>query len=181
MAEPKKQEPKGIDDPKPEGGASPSGNTDDLNKDPKSPVTNPSPSNGDDIRITKMEQDIKALSGVVSGKDKKLGELEGELSKVKNEAAVKDLLLEAELPTAVKSALKSRMGSLTPENFEAEAQVLTDIYNSGKEAKADEVKNVVGKKPSETEAKPVVDKVLGAKTEKELLEALEEGGTMSME
>lgn len=132
---------------------------------------------------SKLESDLNALKGVVSGKDEKLKSteerleaLEKQVTTSEQKSQVKDKLLDFDGPDSVKEVLKSNIDGLTPETFDAKAEEYTSIYNKGVEEQKEANAKFVGTKPKPTVPEDFSERVKNAKTQEELDEILAEQG-----
>lgn len=104
--------------------------------------------------IEKLKQDLKALQGVVSGKDKQLNEtkkkaqgLEDQFQSLQDQLKVKDMLLESDYPEPVKIKLKKNIENLNSDNFESVANDYMEIFNQGLEFKKQETQKKIENRP----------------------------------
>ena len=105
-----------------------------------------------------------AVNNNLSEKDRELSNIQKELHQMKNREAVKDLLLDSELPDVVKQQLKSNIDTISPETFEGKSSELMKVYESGRKSyETAQVKSVT-KTPDKTKDVEWSDKVAGAES-----------------
>lgn len=119
------------------------------------------------------KEKFEAVSKNLSEKDKKLSQLEREVEQIRNEAAIKDMLLESDLPEVIKKQVKQNIHKITPDTFGDEVDNLQAIYESGREAyKQSQISNV-NKAPEKKAAIGVRDKIVDARKPEDLRSVFE--------
>tara|TARA_R110000868_G_scaffold25972_6_gene100629 strand:+ start:211 stop:738 length:528 start_codon:yes stop_codon:yes gene_type:complete len=97
------------------------------------------------------KQAFDAVKGDVSAKSKQIQELDQKIRQIQNQSAVKDLLLESELPDIVKQKIKSRINDITPDSFETISNEYLEVFNGGLNAYKTQQVEAVNKVPSKKE------------------------------
>ena len=168
MATEKKEDNLKVEDESTEKDTQPqsSDNQNSEDKAEKEEKSTPTP----DTQYVPKEQ-FESVSKNLSKKDKDLSEIREELRQIKNRDAVKDLLLESELPEAVKSTLKRNIDILNPENFQSKSDEYLSIYESGRESYKNDQSIRVNNKPSPAEEVSVRDEIKSASDLSELEKA----------
>lgn len=142
-----------------------------------------SANNEEQKRIKQLEDQISALKGDVSNRDKKLNEKTEEektvaqkLLEIEDKLMVKDLILEEDLPKEIKDALKADK-SLNSTNLAEKRDLLMGVYNKGVASVKKEVINDTQTDPTKSKNEDAIksfkkDALSGTyKSDRELLEA----------
>lgn len=119
-------------------------------------------------------EQFDAVRGDASAKAKQLSALQSDLQKLRDREAVKDIILDADYPDAIKSKLKGEIDILTPENIKERAEGYLDIYQKGVESYKSQQANAINSKPEREAPKDFSDKLNSTKSLKDLENLLKE-------
>lgn len=119
-------------------------------------------------------EQFDAVRGDASAKAKQLSALQSDLQKLRDREAVKDIILDADYPDAIKSKLKGEIDLLTPENIKERADGYLDIYQKGVESYKSQQANAINSKPEREAPKDFSEKLSSAKSIKDLENLMKE-------
>lgn len=116
-----------------------------------------------DTQTIPREQ-FESVSKNLSEKDKQLAQLRKDMEKMQNTVAVKDMLIESDLPDIIKTKIKLNIDSITPETFEIKTNEYLEIFNQGRESFKNEQISRTNKTPNQQVDLGIKDKLENAQS-----------------
>jgi hypothetical protein len=116
-----------------------------------------------DTQTIPREQ-FESVSKNLSEKDKQISQLKKDMERMQNSVAVKDMLIESDLPEVIKSKIKANIDNITPDTFESKTKEYLEIYEQGRESFKNDQASRINKTPTQQVDLGVREKLESAKT-----------------